>query len=83
MKTPLTEADYCPLDGWPPMAAFWLNSIPRPWPDPVLGPDAILVPGKVLPPETTDAQAEHERAMMHAAGWSRREDGRVCVWVDM
>lgn len=71
----MTEQYYCPLSGDKPINA--------PFRSPSVRRHSILIPGKRLPIGTTDEQAEHERAMIHAVEWSREKDGSVIVWVDM
>lgn len=75
---PLTEVYYCPLSGsdhgdtW----KYTWRGDNKPC------EHSIRMPGRILPPETTDEQAEHERAMERALSWSRSADGRVFLWVE-
>ncbi len=73
----VTEVDACPLTGDRPDghgSGRWERN-----PNPI-----IQIPGNILPATTTDAEAEHERAMIHAYSWSRdKNDGRVYLWVEM
>lgn len=73
----MTEEYRCPLSGSAP-GDVWRYDAPRAAP----GPDAILVPGRVLSGPVADEQAEHERAMLRAHGWSRGDDGHVYLWVE-
>ena len=77
----LTEEYVCPLSGSDPGDQWRFATRPadrRP-----LRPDAILIPGQILPADTTDVQAAHECAMWRAESWSRRPDGLVILWVEM
>lgn len=68
----LTEVDYCPLGGGTAS-------------DRSVRPTGHLCSRflwgwRYLPARTTDAQAEHARAEMSAAGWARRANGEVVIY---
>lgn len=66
-----TETDACPLTGCRP------RHRPTPY-----TPTAnnILMPGLILPAGTTDATAEHERAIGGYIKWTRSQSGEVILW---
>lgn len=75
----ITETDHCPLDGSrvDPRAVAYTRDRHTRRPDPL-----VLVAGRILPAFTTDAQAEHERAMCGAYEWSRLLNGLIVLWVE-
>lgn len=75
----ITETDHCPLDGSrvDPESVAYARDLHTRRPDPL-----VLVPGRILPASTTDAQAEHERAAYGAYEWSRLPVGPVVLWVE-
>lgn len=75
----ITEVDHCPLDGSRvnPRAVVYTRDRHTRRPDPLL-----LMPGQILPADTTDAQAEHERAMCGAYEWARRSNGQIVLWME-
>lgn len=71
----LTERTACPMTGDEPMHPF-IRCDPNPNP-------YFLIPCGRRPASTTDAQAEHERAMGRFHSWSRDDDGTVILWGEM
>lgn len=70
----LTETDYCPLTGDRPRKDYYRKPAQ---------PRTRLMPGRRLPAGTTDAEAEHARALIRAWEWTRESDGSVLLWVEM